>query len=434
MSLLTVGLNHHTAPLSIREAIAFPADQFAGALEDFLHLPQIREGAILSTCNRSELYAIVDDSVVAAEPSEDAALRAWLCHQRGLDPARHAGYFYILHGREVVRHSLRVAAGLDSMILGEPQILGQMKDAYRTARAAQATGPLLSRLFEHSFAVAKDVRSSTGIGANPVSAAYAGVSLARRIFTDLQQTRALLIGAGETIELTARHLAEAGVRRMIFANRSPERAHKLAAPYQGQVIALAEIPQYLAAADLLVASTGAAEPLVRAADLQSALHQRRRRPMFVLDLAVPRDIEPAAADSEDIYLYTVDDLQSVVEENLRSRRLAANRADAIIDARIEEYLDWVHSRAAVDTIRTLRGNAEAHRAEIMAQARRRLARGDDAEAVLEFASRRLTNKLMHAPSATLRKAGGHHQWRLLGPARELFGIDDPPYSNDDNDR
>lgn len=433
MSLLTVGLNHHTAPLSIREAVAFPAEQFASALDDFLRLPQIREGAILSTCNRTELYAIVDDE---ASHADDGGLREWLCRQRGLEPETLSGCFYVHHGREVVRHSMRVASGLDSMILGEPQILGQMKDAYRSAQAARGAGPLLTRLFEHSFTVAKAVRSRTDIGANPVSVAYAGVSLARQIFTDVSASSAMMIGAGETIELTARYLAEIGVSRMIFANRSLERAQELATHYHGYAVALEDIPLHLAEADLLISSTAAPGYLVRAKELKTALKRRRRKPMFVLDLAVPRDIEPASAKFEDIYLYSVDDLQSVIDDNKRSRAAAAEQADQIIASRIDEYLEWVDSRQATDTIRAMRDAAENRRAEVMAQARRRLARGDDVEAVLEFASRRLTNKLMHEPSAALRKAVGARQQRLLGPARELFGLidhdADPTNRNDDS--
>lgn len=433
MSLLTVGLNHKTAPLSIREAVAFPVAQFASALDDFLCLPQVREGVILSTCNRSELYAIVNDDTAAAREADDAALRTWLCRMRGLEPADNSGYFYVLHGRDVVRHSLRVAAGLDSMILGEPQILGQMKAAYRRARSAHSIGPLLTRLFEHSFAVAKNVRSDTEIGANPVSAAYAGVSLARQIFADMGQSCALLVGAGETIELTAQHLGSAGMHKMIFANRSLDRAQILASRHQGYAIKLADIPAHLAEADLLISSTSAPGHLVRASEIKSALHQRRRKPMFVLDLAVPRDIDPEAAKFEDIHLYTVDDLQNVVEDNQRSRREAAAHADIIIERRIGEYLDWVHSRAATDTIRGIRNNAETKRTEVLSMARRRLARGDDPEEVLEFASRLLTHKLMHKPSATLRKATGHHQRQLLGPARELFGIDPASESKDNKE-
>lgn len=431
MSLLTVGLNHNTAPLSVREAAAFPADQFDSALDDFLRLPQVREGAILSTCNRTELYAILDDDVATSDGlAHDTILCDWLCKQRGLDPANMSGCFYIHHDRDAVRHSLRVAAGLDSMILGEPQILGQMKNAYRSARAARGAGTLLTRLFEHSFAVAKQIRSQTDIGANPVSVAYTGVSLARQIFTDVSKTCAMLIGAGDTIELTARYLAEIGVSRMIFANRSVDRAQTLATRYHGYAISLDDIAAHLAEADMLIASTAAPGYLVYRRDLKKAIRARRRKPMFALDLAVPRDIEPAASDLEDVYLYSVDDLQGVIDDNMRSRREAADRAGEMLDGRIDEYLEWVESRQATDTIRALRESAHLSRDQVLARARRQLARGDDPQAVLDFVGRTLTNKLLHAPSATLRKAAGARQQRLLGPARELFGLDDETLQDD----
>ena len=427
MTLLTVGLNHNTAPLAIRERAAFPADQIDSAVEAFLCLPAITEGAILSTCNRTELYAVT-------EAGDDAGLCAWLCRQRGLDPKTMADCFYVYRGRESVRQSLRVAAGLDSMVLGEPQILGQMKAAYRSARAARGAGPLLTRLFEHSFAVAKQVRSQTDIGANPVSVAYAGVSLARQIFTDLSTTRAMLVGAGQTIELTARYLAAIGVSRMVFANRSVERTRKLAERYHGQAIALADIPAYLPQADILITSTAAPGYLIHFSDLRAAVKQRRHKPIFALDLAVPRDIDPAAGELEDVYLYSVDDLQGVIEENKRSRQIAAERADAMLDARIDEYLDWVDSRRAVATIRALRDDAEASRQQVLARARRQLARGRAPDDVLELLSHTLTNKLIHAPSAGLRQARGQRQQRLLASARELFDIQrDAGVEHDTND-
>lgn len=430
MSLLIVGINHDTAPLSIREIIAFPAEQFANALDEFLCLPQIREGAILSTCNRTELYAVIDDNI---NTLADAGLRGWLCYKRDLELQQVADCFYIHHDRAVVQHSLRVAAGLDSMILGEPQILGQMKAAYRSAQSARGTGPLLARLFEHSFTVAKAVRTHTDIGARPVSVAYAGVSLARQIFTDISQTSALLIGAGETIELTTQHLAEAGVTRMIFANRSLTRAQTLARRYQGQAIGLDDIPAHLAQADLLISSTAAPEPVVAASDIKQALRQRRRRPIFGLDLAVPRDIDPAANNLEDIYLYSVDDLQSVIEDNKRSRAQAADLAHQIVDARIQEYLDWLDSRQATSTIRAIRDQAEQQRRQVLTDAQRRLARGEDPQDVLALATYRLTNKLMHPPSAVLRKAIGTRQQRLLGPARELFKLDSSNHGSNQED-
>lgn len=415
MSLLTVGLNHNTAPLAVRERVAFPPGQSDEALTRLAELPDVREGAILSTCNRTEIYAL-------AQGETDTHLRRWVCEQRGLDATALAPHFYAYRGRDSIRHALRVAAGLDSMIVGEPQILGQMKEAFRQAQAAATVGPFLTRLFEHSFAVAKDIRTETDIGSNPVSVAYAGVSLARRIFSDFNETTAMLIGAGDTVELTARHLAEAGLQRMIFANRNLQRAQDLATRYRGFAIALDQIANHLADADIVVASTAAPTYVVGLNSLRQAVKQRRRRPMFALDLAVPRDIEPAAGTMEDVYLYSVDDLEGVIQENMRSREQAALAADRMIDTRIDEFIAWMDSRAAVDAITTLRGNADATRAEVVAKGRRMLEQGQDADEVIQFVGRSLTNKLLHEPTAALRQARGDEQQRLLQAVRTLFNL------------
>lgn len=422
MTLLTVGLNHTTAPLAIRESVAFPPQLCGTALTHLKALPRLREGAILSTCNRTEVYAVTGDA-------DDEGLRRWVCEQRGLDARGLAPHFYVYRDRDSIRHTLRVASGLDSMILGEPQILGQMKQAFRAARAANAAGPLLTRLFEHSFAVAKSVRSNTEIGANPVSVAYAGVSLARQIFADFGSTTAMLIGAGDSIELTARHLAEAGLQRMIFANRSLARAQELATRYTGYAIDLADLPAHLAEADMVISATSAPAYLVSLADVRTVLKRRRRAPMFMLDLAVPRDIEPAVGELEDVYLYTVDDLQGVIRDNLRSRAAAAAVADGMIDQRIDEFVAWLDSRAAVDTISSLRRGAEGDRDAATARAKRMLEQGRDPDDVIAWLARTLTNKLLHEPTAALRRARGDDQRRLLAEARRLFALNDK-----DNDK
>lgn len=417
MSLLTVGLNHDTAPLSVRETVAFPSEQSEAALERLAALPEVRESAILSTCNRTEIYAL-------AQPDTDERLRHWLCQQRGLDAAALAPHFYTYHGRDSIRHTLRVAAGLDSMIVGEPQILGQMKDAFRQAQSAATTGPFLTRLFEHSFAVAKDIRSETEIGSSPVSVAYAGVSLARQIFSDFGETTALLIGAGDTVELTARHLADAGMHRMIFANRSLPRARDLAARHAGYAIELGDVAAHLPDADIVVASTAASEYVVDVAGMRQAVKKRRRKPMFALDLAVPRDVDPAAGEIEDVYLYTVDDLEGVIRENMRSRQQAARVADNMIDNRIDDFVAWMDSRAAVDTINAVRSQADATRAEVVNKAHRMLEQGRDADDVVQFVGRSLTNKLLHDPTTSLRSARGEQQQQLLRAARALFNLSD----------
>lgn len=417
MTLLTVGLNHNTAPLAVRETVAFPPARCREALARLVRLPQVAEGAILSTCNRTELYTV-------SHGADDAALRRWLCDQHGLDAAGLAPHFYVYRDRDSIRHTLRVAAGLDSMILGEPQILGQMKDAFRQAREARSAGPLLTRLFEHSFAVAKNVRSETGIGANPVSIAYAGVGLARQIFSDFGETTAMMIGVGDTIELTARHLADAGLRRLIFANRSLERAQALAQRFKGYAIPLEDIDAHLAEADMVVAATTAPTYVVSLETVREAVRRRRRKPMFMLDLAVPRDVEPTAGELEDVYLYTVDDLQGVIRENLDSRRQAALSADDMIDSRIDEFYAWLESRRAADTIRALREEAHGRREEVLAKAGRMLAGGKDPEEVLDYVAHTLTNKLIHEPTAALRQARGEEQRELLDTVRRLYGLDE----------
>lgn len=418
MRLLTVGLNHNTAPLAVRETVAFPPEQHSEALTRLAALPEVQEGAILSTCNRTELYTV-------AQADSDERLRHWICEQRGLDPGHVAPHFYAYRDRESIRHTLRVAAGLDSLIVGEPQILGQMKSAFRLARQAETAGPLLTRLFEHSFAVAKNVRSETEIGSSPVSVAYAGVSLARQIFSDFSDTTAMLIGAGDTVELTARHLAEAGMQRMIFANRSLDRAQELAKRFTGYAIELTDVGAHLSEADMVVASTAAPTYVVTLPAIREAVRKRRRKPMFMLDLAVPRDIEPAAGELEDVYLYTVDDLEGVIRENLRSRREAALVADGMIDQRIDEFIDWVDSRAAVATIRGLRHGADATREAVEAKARRMLERGRDPEEVVQFVGHTLMNKLLHDPTVALREARGEDQRLLLRAAHKLFDLSDP---------
>lgn len=416
MTLLTVGLNHNTAPLAVRETVAFPPAQCRDALARLVRLPQVTEGAILSTCNRTEMYTVSRDD-------DDEALRRWLCGQHGLDAAGLAPHFYVYRNRDSIRHTLRVAAGLDSMILGEPQILGQMKEAFRQAREARSAGPLLTRLFEHSFAVAKNVRSETGIGANPVSVAYAGVGLARQIFSDFGETTAMMIGAGDTIDLTARHLSRAGLRRLIFANRDLERAQALAHRFQGYAIPLEDIDVHLAEADIVVTATAAPAYVVSLKTVREAVRERRRKPMFMLDLAVPRDVEPAVGELEDIYLYTVDDLQGVIRENLSSRRQAALLADSIIDTRIDEFYAWLESRAAADTIRELRREAGDRSEEVLTKAQRMLAAGKDPEEVMAFITHTLTKKLIHDPTAALRHARGDEQRQLLDTVRRLYRLD-----------
>jgi glutamyl-tRNA reductase len=416
MSLIALGINHRTAPVELRERVAITGERIAVALHDLAALPSVSEAAILSTCNRTELYCDLQDNHVEA-------LGEWLAHFHALDPAQIRPYLYSFPGADAVRHLLRVAGGLDSMILGEPQILGQMKEAYQNANDAGTLDAALKRLFQHTFAVAKQIRTDTAIGESPVSVAFAAVSLAKQIFSDFEHHTALLIGAGETIELTARHLHEQHLGRMIIANRTLERAHQLAAQFNGYGISLEEIPAHLAEADIIISATGGNRTILTRAMVKPALKRRKHRPVFIVDIAVPRDIDPEVARFEDIYLYTVDDLQEVIQENLRSRQDAARQAEEIIDVQVERFMAWLRAKDAGSSIRSYRERAEQQRDEVLAKARHMLANGRDPHDVLEFLANTLTNKLTHIPSVQLRQAAETGDMALLQTALQLLNLD-----------
>ena len=329
------------------------------------------------------------------------------------------------HGQESIRHILRVATGLDSLILGEPQILGQLKDAYHKASQTGTLGTLLDRLFQHTFSVAKQVRTDTEIGASPVSVAFAAVSLARQIFGDLEEQTALLIGAGETIELAARHLHDKKIGRMIIANRTVEHAHNLAQEFDAYAIALSELPSHLAEADIIISSTASPEPVLGKQDVKQALKSRKHRPMLLVDMAVPRDIESNVSELEDVYLYTVDDLQNVIADNLKSREKAAVQAEEIIDMQVKHFIAWMKSLDAVQTIREFRQQAEASRDEVLQKARQQLEQGKSSEEALQFLANTLTNKLIHSPSANLKLAGSEGRKELIRAMRELYDLNKP---------
>ena len=418
MPLLAFGINHKTAPVAIRERVAFAPPQVSDALKELSTLPAVQEAAILSTCNRTEIFCYLEEN-------ESRAVVDWFQHYHKLKGEEIEPYIYLYPDQFAVRHLLRVAAGLDSMILGEPQILGQMKEAYLAALQAGTVGTLLGRLFQHTFSVAKQVRTDTAIGSSPVSVAFAAVSLAKQIFSDLSKHSALLIGAGETIELTARHLHEHGIGRIVIANRTVEKAHALASEFGGYAIALGDIPNHLAEADLVISSTASQLPILGKGAIERAVKQRKHRPMLMIDIAVPRDIEPEAGDLEDIYLYTVDDLQEIIQEGLRSRQEAAKQAEEIIEHQVAHFMGWLRSLDAVATIRTFRDNAEYLREQELAKAKRLLARGVPADEVLAQLARTLTNKLIHAPSVHMRQAGFEGRSEVLEIARELFDLKDP---------
>ncbi len=417
MPFFALGINHKTAPVEIRERVAFAPDSIPQALRDLAACPELHEAALLSTCNRTELYFNL-------EHTDCSPVIQWLCRYHRLDSEQIKPYLYIHADQAAVDHVLRVASGLDSMILGEPQILGQMKVAYKVAIEAGTVGMLLGRLFQHTFLVAKQVRTDTAIGASPVSVAFAAVSLAKQIFSDLSGHTALLIGAGETIELTARHLHESKIGRIIVANRTIERAHLLASEFNGYAISLAEIPAHLAEADIIISSTASQLPILGKGSVESALKVRKHRPMFMVDIAVPRDIEPEVSELQDVYLYTVDDLQEVIQENLNSRQQAAKQAAEIVDIQVANFMGWLQSLNAVSTIRAYRAGAEQTRDHELENAQRLLAQGRDPEQVLRLLARSLTNKLTHTPSIQMKQAGFQGRLELLQAARELFDLKD----------
>jgi glutamyl-tRNA reductase len=410
MSLLVLGLNHRTAPIEVRERIVFDAVRLPGALGSLAALPDVAEALIVSTCNRTELYCVGAGS----EP-----LAAWLVAESGRDPAV-AGCLYRIEGPDAVRHLFSVASGLDSLVLGEPQILGQLKDAYRAAQQSGTAGAMLNRLFQTTFAVAKRVRTETAIGASAVSVASAGIQLARRVFAGFERHTALLVGAGEMIELTARHLYSQKIGRMIIANRSTSRAERIAEGMPASVIRLDALAAHLAQADIVVSSTARPGHVIGLEDVRHALEERRHRPMFMLDLAVPRDIDPAVGALEDVYLYTIDDLKQVVDENVKAREAEAAAARRLIDEDVAAFMAGLKVRDAAPAIRDLRGQAEATRDAALAEARRQLAAGHAPDAVLEQLATTLVNRLMHAPSAALREAAEKGDATLADAAARLF--------------
>ena len=414
MSLVVVGINHRTAPVEVRERVVFEPGRVPDALRELATLEPVQEAVIVSTCNRTELYCVTGDG--------DAALGDWLQRYHQLGASIHH-CLYRHDESKAVTHAFAVASGLDSMVLGEPQILGQLKDAYRAAQDAGTAGPLLNRLFQAAFSVAKRVRTETQIGANAVSVASAAVAMAKTVFASFDNRTALMVGAGETIALAARHLHADGLRRMIVANRSVERARELAAEFQAFAIGLDEIPAHLREADIVVASTASPHAIITRGMAAEALRARKRRPIFMVDIAVPRDIEPEVAELEDVYLFTVDDLQSVVNENMENRRQAAREADKMIAQEVDRFQLQLRTRDAAPTIRRLRDEAEHVRQHTLEQARRMLASGRPAEEVLEFLSATLTNRLLHPPSQRLRDAAEHGDEAVIRAITDIYRLD-----------
>lgn len=421
MTLIAFGINHKTAPVDIREKVAFAPEKMEQALHECIDKGEVSEAAIVSTCNRTELYfSLLNDDTSNDDitPQLD-----WFCQYHQLKKEDLVPYIYQHTNNNAVQHILRVASGLDSLVLGEPQILGQIKDAYNTANQAGTIGRQLNRLFQHTFSVAKQVRTDTAIGASPVSVAFAAVSLSKRIFANLSKHTALLIGAGETTELVARHLADQGLKKMIVANRTVERAQILANNFNAEAIALSDMPERLIETDIIIASTASQLPILGKGAVERALKSRKHRPIFMVDIAVPRDIEPEVGSLDDVYLYTVDDLHEVIEEGRHSREEAAKQAEEIIENQVDHFMGWLRSLNGVDTIRAFREQAEQKRDEQLIQAQKQLAAGKDPEQVINDLARTLTNKLIHEPSAQLNQAAYSGRKELLEHARELFNLE-----------
>ncbi|HAS4614036.1 TPA: glutamyl-tRNA reductase [Vibrio cholerae] len=417
MSLLAIGINHNTASVELREKVAFGPEKLSLALNQLSTSSHVKGGVILSTCNRTEIYCDVRSA------SKNKVIE-WLSqfHQVSLDELKPS--LYVHEEQAAIRHLMRVACGLDSLVLGEPQILGQVKQAYAEARENHAVNPATEKLFQKAFSVAKRVRTETEIGGSAVSVAYAACTLAKHIFELLADATVLLVGAGETIELVAKHLAGHHCKRMIVANRTRERALSLAQQFGADVIALNEIPDYLAQADIVISSTASPLPIIGKGMVESALKARRHQPMLLVDIAVPRDIEPQVGKLNDAYLYSVDDLQSIVDSNIEQRKVEAIQAEAIVSEESATFMSWMRSLQAVDSIRDYRKQANEAREELLNKSLQALAAGGDPEKLLIELSNKLTNKLIHTPTRALQTAAEQGEPAKLAVIRQSLGLDD----------
>lgn len=418
MTLLALGINHKTAPVSLRERVAFAPDTLDRALESLLDQPMVQGGVVLSTCNRTELYLSVEQQ----DNLHDGLIR-WLCDYHNLKEDELRSSLYWHQDNDAVSHLMRVASGLDSLVLGEPQILGQVKKAFADSQRGHLKASELERLFQKSFSVAKRVRTETDIGASAVSVAFAACTLARQIFESLSTVTVLLVGAGETIELVARHLRQHSVRKMMIANRTRERAQLLADEVGAEVIALSDVDARLQEADIIISSTASPLPIIGKGMVERALKARRNQPMLLVDIAVPRDVEPDVGKLANAYLYSVDDLQSIISHNLAQRKAAAVEAETIVAQETSEFMAWLRAQSVSETIREYRGQAELTRDELTAKALASLEQGGDPQVIMRDLARSLTNKLIHAPTKSLQQAARDGDDERLDILRNSLGLE-----------
>ncbi|MEQ8858458.1 MAG: glutamyl-tRNA reductase [Pseudomonadales bacterium] len=417
MAILAYGVNYRTAPLEVRERIAFPEEGIAAALHAIRQsVPSVSEAAIVSTCNRTELYAALD-------PADEGLIPAWLSSYRAVEPSELASMAYSYWDADAARHIIRVASGLDSQVLGEPQILGQVKTAYDIARSAGTLGPELNLLSQVTLSAAKRVRTDTDIGRNPVSVAYAAVVMAQRIFSELGSKRALLLGAGDTIQKVAEHLNELGIGAMGVANRTLANAETLASRFNARAMQLTDVASQLHDYDIVIGSTGSALPVLGKGAVEHAIRLRRRRPMFIVDIAVPRDVEPEVADLSDVYLYTIDDLTEIIEENVRQRRVAAESAETLVDDGATHFLRERRAHQGRALLKNFRDQAESIKTVELERALRDLKAGSDPEAVLNTLARSITNKLIHQPTVAIRDASADGRADFLDYLKTLYRLD-----------
>lgn len=418
MSLLALGLNHHTAPVNIRERAVIDESKLPDALQMLQQLPSVSEAAIVSTCNRTEIYC-------GLQGQDSAPVSQWMHDFLAANDDEFSKHLFTHVDRHAVRHLMRVCSGLDSLILGEPQILGQIKQAYRDANECGTVGTQLSKLFQSAFSVAKEVRTDTAIGSSPVSVAFAAVTLAKQIFADFSKHAALLVGAGDTIALSARHLNANGMNNITIANRTVANAQVLAQTVSGKAIGLPDLNEALSQSDIIICSTGAPLPIIGKGTIENAMRQRRFRPLLIVDIAVPRDVEPQVADIDGVFLYTVDDLNNVINDGMQNRIAAAEQAESIISDRVDIFMQRLRELDATDTIKRYRQSVNLTQTELLAKYKAQLTAGQDPNEVLEQLAHALSNKLMHTPTKQLKDAAASGDKTLLTAAKTLFDLDKP---------